>query len=228
MEAPPAMPVADDQELNSPQRERPQSAIRACWAILALAIFVAAGGQVQAQSVTDVEIDFPAVINLTCTSPLRFRVNDTTLRDIYAGGTDQSIATANGIVIANANGTGLEATLTGLNTTLPSDPSQVIGLANRACRIRSTTKGNGLMVSVALTNGLLYGPASTTAWVNAVDARRNLTGGAYATTFSIPEAGIRRNERLDLRLEFDMSNAGLAGTYSSPPGGTFTVTVTAP
>lgn len=192
---------------------------------------IAGHGGARAQTVSDVSFHAGGFLELICLSPVTFNVSQAALASIFTGGTgDDAITTAATTGNALGSSANLVATLTGLDTSMNADPSALYGTFV-GCAVRGSGQGSGVDVTAALTaTPHLNGPGVGQILVDQVLVRQNGTGNAFTTSFTIPESQISFGSYtyIDTQIEFDFSFADRAGTYSSSPGGSYTITVTAP
>lgn len=187
-----------------------------------------------AQRVSTFEIDFPGILILRCESNIAFNASTAVIANFFVGngatGDDAFASAGATATVSGATGV-VTASLSALPTSLARDPSNVSLLLAGVCDVRGVGKGNGVDVSVALTgNTTLSGPGSSQISVTTVGIRRNDLGGAFVSSFNIPESdlGFGTFVFIDAALGLDLSQVNQAGNHSSPVDGTFQVTVTFP
>ena len=203
------------------------------WISYALALTIFMGQQnapASAQTVSDVSFHAGGFLELICISPVVFNVSQAALANIFTGGTgDDVITTPFGTMTVTATGGELDGAPTGLNTGLNAHPAAIFGTF-LGCAVRGNGLGGGVDVAAARTGSPnLTGPGVGQILVDDVLVRLNGSGNAFTSSFVIPEAQMSFGSYtyIDTRIEFDLSAADQAGTYSSSSSGSYTITVTA-
>lgn len=199
-------------------------------AVLAFAGVLLLSAPPRAQTVSDVSFHAGGFLQLVCFSPVSFNVSQAQLAAIFSGGTgDDAITTGFGTMSVTASSGELTGSFTGLDTSLNNDPTAIFG-SFLGCGVRGNGLGGGVQVDAALSGSPhLSGPGTGQVLVDNVGVRLNGSGGAYVSSFVIPEASMSFSSftLIDTRIEFDLSGVDQAGNYSSGAGGSYTITVTA-